>query len=114
MLRGNGENWSEMFWATVFPPHLSARSNNSSATAAAQQSLSEQLGERRRLGQEVPVPAKWGKASSDIYMLLSFGKDAGFGQILSFEIQQARAMNSCSQVVGDKTGKAIWEPVKEA
>lgn len=60
------------------------------------------------------MPAKWGKTSSDIYVLPSFGKDAGFGQILSFENRQARAMNLCSQVVGDKTGKAIWKPVKEA
>lgn len=79
-----------------------------------QQSLSERLGERRRLGREVPVPVKSGKTSSDIYLLPSLGKDAGFGQILSFENQQARALNSCSQVVGDKTGKAIWKPVKEA
>lgn len=60
------------------------------------------------------VPAKLGKQSSNIYMLPSFGKDAGGGQILSFENQQAIAMNSCSMVVGDKTGKAFGRPVKEA
>ena len=56
------------------------------------------------------MPAELGELSSDIYVLPSFGKDASFGQILSFENQQARAMDSSSRVVGDKTGKAIWRP----
>lgn len=74
--------------------------------------MSERLGERRRLGWE--VPARLGETSSGVYVLPGFGKDAGFGQILSFESQQARAVSSCSRAVGDKTGKAIWRPVKEA
>ena len=58
--------------------------------------------------------AKLSKTSSDSYMLPSLGKDVGRGQILSFEDQQARAMNSCSRIVGAKTGKVIWRHVKEA
>lgn len=58
--------------------------------------------------------AKLGKTSRDIYTLPSFGKDADGGWNLSFENQQARAMNSCSRVVGDKTGKVIWRHVKQA
>lgn len=60
------------------------------------------------------LPAKLCETSSNIYMLPSFGKDVGGGQILSFENQQAIAMNSCSRGVGDKTGKAIGRPVKGA
>lgn len=60
------------------------------------------------------VLAKLGETSTIIYMLPSFGKGAGGGHILSFENQQAKAVISPSQVVGDQTGKAIWRPVKEA
>lgn len=57
---------------------------------------------------------KVGRNINFIYVLPSFGKGAGGGQILSFENQQAKAVISRSQVVGDQTGKAIWRPVKEA
>lgn len=52
--------------------------------------------------------------SSNIYRLPSFGKDAGGGQIVSFENQQATATNSCSRTAGDKAGKVIGGLVTEA
>lgn len=45
--------------------------------------------------------------SGDIDRLPGFGKDAGGGQTLSFENQQARATNSWSRAVGDTAGKVI-------
>lgn len=60
------------------------------------------------------MPAKLCETSNNIYMLPSFGKDVGGGQSLSFENQQAIAMNSRSRVLGDKTGKVIGRPVKGA
>lgn len=74
-----------------------------------QQSLSERSGVRSPSGWETVVPAKWDKMSGDIYRLPSFGKDAGGGQIVSFENPQARATNSWSRAVGDKAGKVIWD-----
>lgn len=109
-----GGSWSESFWTTVCPPQLLKDQQSSSHGDSVQQSSSERLGEGRPLGWEPMVLAKSGETSTVIYVLPSFGKGAGGGHILSFEDQQAKAVNSHSQAVGDETGKAAWRPVKEA